>query len=486
MVPGLIESHAHLMGIGNAKKVLDLSDTRSYEELVARVAAAVKQAAPGDWILGRGWHQSRWDPPPQPMVLGFQTHHALSAVSPEKPVYLVHASGHAAIANARAMAIAGITRDTPSPEGGEIIKDPQGEPTGVLNETAQALVGRHVPSSENEGDRRSLELAIEECISHGITSFHDAGAGQNTIDLYREFADAGQLKIRLYVMLAGQDTRLLESWYGRGPLIGYGDGHLTVRAIKLYADGALGSRGAWLLAPYSDRAGHVGNSIMPMSYIRGVAEQALEHGFQLCTHAIGDRANREVLDQYEAAFAAMGAVGRDSRFRIEHAQHISAADIPRFGRLGVIAAMQAIHMSSDRPWAIDRLGRQRIEEGAYVWRKLLDSGAIIANGTDAPVEPINPIECFYAAVTRKTLRGEPPGGYEADQRMTRQEALRSYTLDAAYAAFEEQLKGSIEVGKLADFTVLSQDILSVPEERILQTKVQRTIVGGRVVYEAGG
>ncbi len=251
MVPGLIESHAHLMGIGNAKKVLDLSDTRSYEELVARVAAAVKQAAPGDWILGRGWHQSRWDPPPQPMVLGFQTHHALSAVSPEKPVYLVHASGHAAIANARAMAIAGITRDTPSPEGGEIIKDPQGEPTGVLNETAQALVGRHVPSSENEGDRRSLELAIEECISHGITSFHDAGAGQNTIDLYREFADAGQLKIRLYVMLAGQDTKLLESWYGRGPLIGYGDGHLTVRAIKLYADGpwARAGRGCWRRIP---------------------------------------------------------------------------------------------------------------------------------------------------------------------------------------------------------------------------------------------
>jgi predicted amidohydrolase YtcJ len=485
MTPGLIDSHTHILMLGYAKMILDLSAARNYEEVVDMVKAAAAKVSPGEWILGRGWHQSKWQPPPKQMVKGFQTHHLLSRVTPDNPVFLTHASGHAALVNARALEIADINAQTPSPDGGEIIRDDAGNPTGIFTENAQKLIRRHIPGTTPRKDRRALELAIETALASGITSVQDAYAGADAIELYRFFLAEGRLKIRLWVMLGGSDPDLLNQWYQNGPEIGSGNHFLTIRAIKLVADGALGSRGAWLLQPYADRPGHYGHATIPMALVYQTARDALVQGFQLGVHAIGDRANREVLDQFEKAFRENPDGAGDHRFRIEHAQHISAADIPRFAKLGVIASMQTIHFSSDRPWAIDRLGSERIEEGAYVWQKLLKSGAVVANGTDAPVEPIDPIANFYAAVTRKTLMGQPPGGYEPDQKMTRPQALRSYTLDAAYAAFEDDIKGSITVGKLADFTVFSQDILQVPEKDILSTRIDYTIVNGQIAYERG-
>jgi predicted amidohydrolase YtcJ len=482
MTPGLIESHAHFMGIGQLRQELDLTDIQNYEELIERVEAAIEEAEPGEWITGRGWHQSKWDKKPARMVRGFQTHHALSAISPDNPVYLRHASGHAGFANAKAMEIAGITSESTYDERGEILKDKQGEPIGIFNENAMFLITQHIPEASEKRRREMFELAEQECLSKGITSFHDAGAGRETLALYQEKKDAGELDIRLYTMLDGWDTTLLAEWYPKGPQV---DEWLSIRAIKLYSDGALGSRGAWLLAPYTDRPGHVGHERQPMERIGRIAQKGLETGFQVCVHAIGDRANREVLDQFEKAFEAVPEA-KDHRFRIEHAQHINGEDIPRFGKMGVIASMQAIHMASDRPWAIDRLGIDRIVDGAYVWQKLLQTGARVINGTDAPVEPVDPIPCFYASVTRKTLKGEPDDGYEPDQRMTREEALRSYTLDAAYGSFEEDVKGSIEVGKMADFTVFDKDLLLVADDQILSTQVTHTIVGGELKYQKAG
>ena len=483
MIPGFIESHGHIMGLGYEKLNLDLRYAKNYQEIVDMVAEAVKTTPKGEWILGRGWHQSKWDQDPPKVVTGYQTHDLLSAVSPDHPVWLRHASGHAAFANAKAMEIAGITSASEFTDDGEIIKDENGQPTGVFTEVAASLVGKFVPETTPAKHAKALELAIEECLKHGITSFQDAGSGNMDIDLYEKFKSEDKLDINLWTMLHGRDSVLLEGWYGKGPQIDP-DGHLTVRAIKLYADGALGSRGAWLLDAYEDRKEHFGNRVMPLNYISKVTEDGLANGFQVCTHAIGDRSNQEVLNIYEEAFEEAGKTGEELRFRIEHAQHLDLADIPRFNDLGVIASMQGIHMASDRPWAIFRLGKQRIINGAYVWQKLLQSGAKVINGTDTPVEPVNPIPCFYASVTRKTIKKEPEGGYEADQRMTREQALRSYTLDAAYGAFEEDIKGSIKVGKLADFTVLSQDIMTVPDDAIMDTKVQMTIVRGDKKYEA--
>ncbi len=482
MTPGFIESHGHFLSLGKAKMRLGLNNIKNYDELVKLVEEAVKKAKPGEWILGRGWHQSKWEPRPDPMVRGFQTHQALSKISPDNPVFLTHASGHAGFANARAMEIAGITGSTKYSGDGEVIKDKKGNPTGILVEAAEDLVSKHIPESTPDMDRSAAEYAMNECLANGITTFHDALSTKDNIDLYKELLNEGKMKVRLWLMINGVNEKLLEEYYGKGPQVGLGNNFLTIRAIKLLSDGALGSRGAWLLEPYSDRRDHYGHEIILMDYVYSVAKDALKHGFQLCVHAIGDRANREVLDQYEKAIKENPKASKDHRFRIEHAQHLTAQDIPRFAQLGIIPAMQAIHMSSDRPWAIDRLGKKRIEEGAYVWQKLLQSGARIANGTDVPVEPISPVACFYASVTRRTLKGEPPGGYEADQKMTREQALRSYTLDAAYAGFEENIKGSIEIGKLADFTVFSQDIMKVPDDDLLKTVVEYTIIDGKVAY----
>ncbi len=486
MTPGFIESHGHLMGLGHGELNLNLMGIKNYDEMVALVKEAVDKAAPGEWILGRGWHQSKWDKQPDKLVKGFQTHDLLSAVSPNNPVYLRHASGHAGFANAKAMEIAGVNQlavegNIPKIEGGEVIVDEHGNPTGIFSERASSLIYKYIPEEDEERNNTALELAIKACQRNGITSFHDASASQKTIDRYQRFKNEDKLGVRLYVMIAGPDRELTKKWLAKGPMIDSTDHLLTVRSIKLNCDGALGNRGAWLLEEYSDMPGEFGMATLPMEYVLEVSRGGLENGFQVCAHAIGDRANREILDQYEKAFNENPAV-TDHRFRIEHAQHLHPDDIPRFGQMNVIAAMQAVHLSSDRPWAIDRLGEKRIKEGAYMWQSLLKSGAKVINGTDVPVEPINPLVSFYASVTRQTLDGTPDGGYEPEEKMTREQALRSYTIDAAYGEFEEHVKGSIEVGKLADFTVFSKDIMTIEPSEILTTEVEMTIVGGKTVY----
>lgn len=487
MTPGFIESHAHLMGIGYNKLEIDLMYVQTYDELIEKVAEAAAKAKPGEWITGRGWHQDKWIKMPDNTVKGFQTHDQLSAVTPDNPVFLAHASGHASFVNQKAMELAGITQlgsENPKQEveGGEVLRDELGNPTGVLVETASGLVRKLIPADTPERREKALELALQELAEKGITSFHDAGSGQDVIDLVEKFKNEGKLTSRMYIMLSSRQPELLQEWYKKGPKIDP-DHMVTVRSIKLNMDGALGPWGAWLLEEYEDKPGHTGHETMPISLVSEVSEKGLELGFQVCSHAIGDRTNREVLDRYEEAFAKFPNV-TDHRFRIEHAQHLHPDDISRFGEMGVIAAIQAIHLSSDRPWAIGRLGAKRIKDGAYVWQKLLQSGAVISNGTDAPVEPLDPIPSFYASVTRKTLKMTPEGGYEPDQKMTREQALKSYTLDGAYSEFEENFKGSIEVGKAADFTVFDRNIMEVAENEILDSKVKMTVVGGKIVYKA--
>ncbi|MEC9007151.1 MAG: amidohydrolase [Candidatus Neomarinimicrobiota bacterium] len=485
MTPGLIEGHGHFYGLGLAKMQLDLSTASSYDELVNMVSDAVDQSSPGQWILGRGWHQSKWSDSKENFIKGFQTHDSLSEISPNNPVWLKHASGHAGFANQKAMDIAGVSSETEFGFGGEIIKDLSGNPTGVFNERAQGLINKYVDSNLDENsDLRAIELAVKACLENGITSFHDAGTGNKTITTLREAIANNLLRVRIYAMLTSGDTLLLNQWYKKGPEIGTGNDFLTIRSIKLNADGALGSRGAWLLNEYADRPGHYGMATQSMDYVYTVAKKGIQSGFQVNSHAIGDRANREILNQYEKVFNEFPEMAKDHRWRIEHAQHIDPADIPRFGRLKVIPSIQGIHMSSDRPWAINRLGQKRIVESAYVWRSLINHGAILINGSDVPVEPIDPIASFYASTTRKTLKGLPDSGYEPEQKMTRIEALKSYTINAAYGAFEEKLKGSIEIGKYADFAVFSQNLVTIPDEKILNTKVLYTIVNGNIEYQA--
>ena len=483
-IPGFVESHGHFLSLGHAKTILDLTRARSWGDIVALVEAAAKKAEPGAWITGRGWHQERWRQVPQPNVDGVPTHLELSRVSPAHPVLLGHASGHAAFANAKALELAGITKDTPHPPGGEIVRDAQGNPTGLLRETAQRLVRAVMATAEAGRDprviateqRRHVELAGEEALSKGVTSFHDAGASFATIDFFKRLAEEGRLPVRLYVMVRFETNEAMAAQLAQYRTIGHGNHFLTVRSIKRQIDGALGAHGALLLAPYLDLPGSTGLTLEEPAEIRRTLALAIQHGYQVNTHAIGDRANREVLDLYEEAFRA--APGKqDLRWRIEHAQHLHPDDIPRFVRLGVIASMQGVHATSDGPWVLKRLGPERARSGAYLWRSLLDAGVVIANGTDVPVEDIDPVASFYASVTRRMADGT---AFYPDQRMTREEALRTYTLNGAYAAFEEDLKGSITPGKLADIVVLSKDILKVPEAEIPEAKVVLTLLGGKV------
>jgi predicted amidohydrolase YtcJ len=465
-IPGFIEGHGHFMGLGESKMMLNLRDAKNWDQIVAMVAAAAKETKPGEWIVGRGWHQEKWDARPQPNVNGFPVNTSLNAVSPNNPVFLEHVSGHAAFVNDAALKKAGITRDTPNPPGGDITKDTAGNPIGLLNERAQGLI-----KVERDGQAdKAIDLAAEECISKGITTFEDAGSPVDVIERLKR--RAATLPLRMWVMLRVPNAEITPNMR----VIGYGDNHLTVRAIKKYMDGALGSRGAWMLEPYSDLPSTSGLAIDSPDEIARTAKLALANGYQLCVHAIGDRANREVLNVYEKALAGK----RDLRWRIEHAQHIDPADIPRFAKLGVFAMMQGIHCTSDAPMVIPRLGPKRAEEGAYVWQSLIRSGAHVGNGTDVPVEDVSPIACYYASVTRRLKDGST---FYPAQKMSRMQALRSYTVENAYAAFEENLKGTLEVGKLGDVTVLSKDILTVPDEEILNTRVEYTIVGGKVVYE---
>ena len=485
-IPGFIEGHGHFTGVGEFRLGLDLREARTWEDIVAQVARAAKAAKPGEWIVGRGWHQSKWSHAPEPNVEGFPLHDSLDKASPNNPVMLTHASGHAAFVNAKAMEAAGITRQTANPTGGEILKDSAGNPTGLLRERASGLAAdAHAKwlakrtAAERAADlRKEIDLATDECLAKGLTSFEDAGSPLSTVDVFKSMAEKHELRLRLWVMLRGPNEQLGPN-LDRYRMLGIGDNHLTVRAIKRYMDGALGSRGAWLLEPYSDKPDSTGLAVEDPADIQRAGELAIQHGFQLCVHSIGDRANRETLNIYERIFQEHPDQ-TGLRWRIEHAQHISAADIPRFGRLGVIPAMQAIHCTSDAPYVVARLGAKRAEEGAYVWQKLMKSGAIIDNGTDAPVEDVSPIACFYAAVSRKLKDGTV---FYPDQRMSREEALRSYTWNNAYAAFEEKVKGSLETGKLADITVLSRDIMTIPEDQIPSTDIVYTIVGGKVMYE---
>jgi predicted amidohydrolase YtcJ len=484
-IPGFIEGHGHFTGLGASMMLLDLRAAKSWDDIVKQVEAAVKTAKPGDWIVGRGWHQEKWEKKPEPNVDGYPYHAALSRVSPNNPVLLTHASGHMSFANAEAMRLANVTATTRPPAGGEIPHGTDGNPIGVFRETAQGLISRvHSMAERNQtaqeraqNQLKGIELATDECLRKGVTSFQDAGSPFPTIDVFRRMAAEGKLRLRLWVM-ARTDNATLAARLAQYRMIGVGDNHLTVRAIKCSIDGALGPHGAWLLEPYADKPDSAGLNTTSIESIRETARLALQHNYQLCVHAIGDRANRETLNIFEEAFRSNPSP-ESRRWRVEHAQHLHPNDIPRFAQLGVIASMQGVHCTSDAVYVLRRLGERRAEQGAYVWRRLLDSGAVVTNGTDVPVEDVSPIESFYSTVTRKLPSGV---SFFPSQRLTREEALRTYTRDCAYAAFEEDIKGTLTPGKVADITVLSRDILTCPEDEIRTTKVVFTIVGGKVQY----
>jgi len=483
-IPGFVESHGHFTGVGQAQLNLNLMKTTSWPQIVSMVEQAAKNAKPGQWIYGRGWHQEKWTSKPEPNVEGFPVHEALSRVSPNNPVLLTHASGHASFANAKAMELSGVTGATPNPPGGDFLKDAKGNPTGLFRETASRLIRRDAGEPKRSAeealarDRKVLELASAEVVGKGITSFQDAGSSFADVDLMKKMIDEGRMNVRLWVMLR-TDNAALAANLAKYRTIDYGNGFLTVRGIKKSIDGALGPRGAWLLEPYADKPGDTGRNTSTVEDIRETARLAMQHGYQLCVHAIGDRANRETLNIFEVAFKE-NPTRKDLRWRVEHAQHLHPSDIPRFGQLGVIASMEGIHCTSDAPYVLARLGPKRAEEGAYVWQKLMKSGAVVTNGTDAPVEDVDPIASYYATVSRKVKDGTV---FYPDQRMSRLEALKSYTLNGAFAAFEENSKGSLKPGKYADIVVLSKDILKIPEDEIPTAEVVYTIVGGKVRYK---
>lgn len=494
LTPGFIEGHGHFTGLGQSRMILDLMPTTTWDQIVALVAAAAAEAEPGTWILGRGWHQERWDPAPPVTFDGVPTHHELSAVSPDNPVLLTHASGHASFANARALEVSGITRDTPDPIGGTIIRDDEGNPTGFLRQAAQ-LIARQAQAQtdaqltdEARQARflRQVELAGEEALRHGITSFHDQGSSFTEIEGFRTLAEAGNLPVRLHVAVRGHSNEEMDRRLSEIRLVGFGDHFLTVRAVKRQIDGALGTHGAWLLDPYYDLPTTSGLPQVTVESLRETAEIALRHGYQLNTHAIGDRGNREALNVYEEVFrgvanaadaGSLGDAGAQLRWRIEHAQNLHPDEVPRFAELGVIASMQGIHATSDGPWVPQRLGEERARRRAYVWRSLLDANAVICNGTDVPVEPISAVSSYHASVTRLMRNGNQ---FHPEQAMDRMEALRSYTIGCAYAVFEEELLGSITPGKLADLVVLDRNPLTVSEEDLPNVQVDMTILGGTI------
>ena len=487
VMPGFIEGHGHFQGVGRMAMNLNFLRSESWDEIVAEVAKAAEQAEPGEWIIGRGWHQEKWKNTPDRNVLGYPYHDELSAVSPLNPVLLRHASGHALFANAKAMQMAGITAETPNPVGGEIVRDSRGNPIGVFEENAEGLIDRvynasmmRRPAEANRRDwLRANRLAQNECLRKGVTSFQDAGSSYTDIERFNRLAENDSLDVRLYVMLRRPYDEMKDNLEGF-PIIGAGNNTFTCRAIKAAVDGALGPYGAWLLEPYEDKPGFTGQNTTSIEEIDNIANLCIENDMQYCVHAIGDRANREVLDIFEQTFAKHPEK-ENLRWRIEHSQHLHPDDIPRFAEMGVIAAMQAIHCTSDAPFVVKRLGEQRAREGAYVWKTLLESGAVVTNGTDAPVEDVDPIESFYATVTRKRI----DNGFEffPEQALSREEAIKTYTLANAYGAFEEDIKGSLEPGKLADLVVLSKDLVNCTEEEILETEVLKTMVGGEFKYE---
>jgi predicted amidohydrolase YtcJ len=469
ILPGLIDSHVHMEALGDELETFDFRDVRSVAEICELVRKEAARRKPGEWIRGRSWDQTNWGGQ-------FPTADDLTRAAPDHPVYLTRVDGHAAWVNRKALEIAGVTANTPDPPGGKILRTPSGEPAGILIDNAEGLVASKIPPATPEDTRRRIARAAKECARLGLTTVHDAGVSPQALAAYRELIARHELPVRVYAMIGGQGP-LWREYLKRGPEIGE---RLTVRSIKLMFDGALGSRGAALKEPYSDDPGNTGLTMLTKEQVERVAREAAGRGFQVNTHAIGDRANRMVLDAYGAALGGRN----DRRFRIEHAQVVAPGDFDLFEKYSVVPSMQATHATSDMRWAEKRLGPERVK-GAYAWRRFLSLGLQIPNGSDFPVEEPNPLLGFYAAITRQDPAGDPPGGWFPDQRMMREEALKSWTLSGAWAAFEERDKGSIEPGKLADFVMLSADIMRVPPREILKARVTMTVLGGEVVHSEG-
>lgn len=487
VMPGFIEGHGHFSGLGQSLINLNLLKTSDWSEIVDLVEGKVAEAKPGEWIIGRGWHQEKWKTKLEKDIHGYPFHDQLSEISSQNPVVLYHASGHALFANEVAMKLAGITKETASAAGGEIVRDENGEAIGVFEERAMSAISAgyaeyYETISDEEKNaiwQKGIDLATEECLKKGITSFQDAGSTYDDIDKYKARASDGTLDLRLWVMLRHSYESMKDNMGGL-PLVDYGNSFFTCRAIKSELDGALGAFGAWLLKPYNDKSDFVGQNTTTVKEVSQISDIAVSKNMQLCVHAIGDRANRVTLDLFESRYDK--SENKDLRWRIEHAQHLDEQDIPRFSEIGVIASVQAVHCTSDAPFVEKRLGTERARTGAYAWKSLLNSGARIANGTDAPVEDVDPIACYYASVTRK--RQDNQMEFFTEQSMTRAEAIKSYTLDNAYAAFEENWKGSLEVGKVGDITILSNNLISCSDDEILTTKVNYTIVDGVIKYNA--
>ncbi|MGB4844786.1 MAG: amidohydrolase [Ferruginibacter sp.] len=486
VMPGFIEGHGHIYGLGSSLVNLNLMKAKNWDEIVAMVADAVKKAKPGDWIIGRGWHQEKWNPAPVNNYLGYPYHEELDKISPDNPVLLSHASGHSSYVNAKAMELAGINNTTANPSGGEIVKDNTGRIVGVLSERAQGLVGTaygafldtQSESFHKEKWATGIRMAEEDCLKKGITSFQDASSSFNDVKWMKELADAGKLNIRHWLMVREKNAELIKN-ENVFPMIDAGKGFLTVNAVKVSLDGALGSYGAWLLEPYTDRAGWTAEPTFDIDSLKAIADFCWKKNVQLCVHAIGDRANRELIDIY--ANEIKSSKTKDHRWRVEHAQHVNPTEIPRFKEWNIIASMQGIHCTSDAPFVPKRLGDKRSKEGAYVWQSFLQAGVVVNNGTDVPVEDEDPIACYYASVTRKLKDGSV---FYPEQKMTREQALYSYTMANAYAAFQEKEKGSLEKGKYADITILSKNLINCTDDEIKDTKVMMTIVGGKVKYKA--
>ncbi len=485
VMPGFIEGHGHIHGLGASLVNLNLMHTKSWAEIVDMVDSTVKKTKPGEWIIGRGWHQEKWDSVPGKNFLGYPYQDSLNAISPNNPVLLSHASGHSTYVNAKALGLAGVNASTPDPAGGSIVKDKQGVIVGVLEETAMSLVGKAYGDYVNKQNmeerksnwQKSIALAEEECLKKGVTSFVDAGSSFQQVSWMLELAQTAKLKLRHWLMLRASNTDLREH-ANVFPIVDEGEKHLTVKAIKVALDGALGSYGAWLLEPYADRKDFLGQNTFPEDSLRKIAEFAWDKNLQLCVHAIGDRANRETINIFSEQIKKDKS--KDHRWRIEHAQHVNPVEIPRFKEWNIIASMQGIHCTSDAPFVIKRLGKERAESGAYMWQSFLKAGVVVNNGTDVPVEDVDPIASYYATVTRKLKDGTT---FFPDQKMTREQAIYSYTLANAFAIFQEKDKGSIQVGKLADIVILSNDLINCKDEEIMDTKVMMTIVGGKVLYK---
>lgn len=473
VIPGMVDAHAHLLGLATSLRNVLLAGSSSYDEVIRRVTERARTVKPGEWIEGRGWDQNLWP------EKSFPTHEALSRATPKNPVVVRRIDGHAILANAMAMRLAGITAATKDPEGGRIVRLPNGDPSGVFVDNASGLVSRRIPSASDATLRDATLAAVAEANRWGLTGIHDAGESRRAIEIFESLARAGRFNLRNYVMVSDNEPDI-RYYTNRGPRNGLYGGRIWVRAIKTYADGALGSRGAALLAAYSDDPGNVGLLVSQPAHIQQVAELGLRTGFQVNTHAIGDRGNRVALDAFAGALRAVPTA--DHRFRIEHAQVLSPQDIPRFSQLGVIPSMQASHQTSDMRWAEARVGQERVR-GAYAWRSLLNTGVVIPNGSDFPVEEVNPLISFHSAVTRQDATNWPAGGWHPDQAMTRDEALRAMTIWPAYAAFQEKELGSLTPGKYADFVVLDRDIMRVAPTEILGTRVLATYLGGKIVYQ---